>query len=307
MAVKAATKAFLVGLRRLKYKWLILAALAALVWWSLESAQEGWKGLLPVSKKCPPGQAWDARATRCVVVPETASASGPELLPWPSHDITLSTKGREADAAAPFEKMLNLCKSTLKRTHDIESLEDVKKNWGVYHNSISTGGDGLCYILRKTRDVDTKIKAYSQSWLRATVLVANATGRLTSAQEANLKLFMSIPDTYGGICPLIENDLTLASHAGAYTTPVNIGAGKWGSLVFSLYPIKPREIPAGNTIADKRFGIIIHELSHVACMGGGGACSGLDKTNHGGDQTMIDNTLRDISAEIGLKPHNPKR
>jgi hypothetical protein len=199
------------------------------------------------------------------------------------------------------ETLLDAYKKSIKGTHKkVTSISDVEKYWGVYRN---VGGDGLYYILRKTDDVPDKIRAYSETWRRATALVNKTGGRLTPVQVNNLKLFTSIPDAYGGVVPMIESDLTLGASAGAYSSNSTFVNGKLTPLVFSLYPIKPREIPVGNTLSDKRFGIIIHEMSHVACRDR--VCSGMIN-GHGGDQAIVDNTLRDISAETGLKPYNPE-
>ena len=226
-------------------------------------------------------------------VPRPAPSKAPELIDWP---FTYSTGNK---SIAPYQKLLDTYKKSIKNTHkQVATLDDVEKYWGVYRNV-----GGLYYILRKTDDVADKIRAYSETWRRATALVQKTRGRLTPAQVDNLDRFASIPNKHGGVVPMIESDLTLGATAGAYSSNNTLLDGKLTPVVFSLYPIKPREIPAGNTIADKRFGIIIHEMSHVACQNK--ACAGLIN-GHGGDQTVVDNALRDISAENGLKPHNPE-
>lgn len=217
-------------------------------------------------------------------------SKAPDLIDWPS----------TPSGTTPFQKLLDAYKKSIKNTHkQVASLDDVEKYWGVYRNV-----GGLYYVLRKTDDVADKIRAYSETWRRAIALAKKTRGRLTPAQVDNLDRFASIPNKHGGVVPMIESDLTLGATAGAYSSNGTFLDGKLTPVVFSLYPIKPREIPAGNTLADKRFGIIIHEMSHVACQGS--ACSGVDKTGHGGDQTVVDGALRDISAENGLKPHNPE-
>ena len=200
---------------------------------------------------------------------------------------------------SPFDVAVNVYKNIILRTHKkINTLSDVEKYWGVYSN-----GTGRFYIIRKTGDINDKVKSYSRSWSLGTKLSKNLSGKMSQTQERNIKNYFDIPNKHGGICPFAESDLGLGARAGAYASATAIGNVPT-TLVFSLYPIRPNEIPAGNTIADKRFGIFIHELSHVACLSG--ACTGLDNTGHGGQQVTIDEKLRDISAEIGLKPHNPK-
>jgi hypothetical protein len=209
------------------------------------------------------------------------------LVKWPTANVS------------PFEKAVNVYKNIINNTHKkINTISDVEKYWGVYSN-----GAGLFYIIRKTGDVNEKVKSYSRSWSLGTKLSKNLAGKVSPVQERNIKDYFNIPNKYGGICPFVESDLELGARAGAYASATVIGNVPT-TLVFSLYPIRPNEIPAGNTIADKRFGIFIHELSHVACLSG--ACTGLDNTGHGGQQVTIDDKLRDISAEMGLKPHNPK-
>ena len=200
--------------------------------------------------------------------------------------------------ASPFERAANVYKNIINNTHKgVHTSADVEKYWGIYSN-----GAGLFYIIRKTGDVNEKVKSYSRSWGRGKKLSMNLSGKVSQTQERNVKNYFNIPNKYGGICPFVESDLGLGAQSGAYASPTWIG-NENTTLVFSLYPIRPNEIPAGNTIADKRFGIFIHELSHVACLSG--ACTGLDNTGHGGQQVTIDDTFRDICARLGLKPHNP--
>ena len=200
--------------------------------------------------------------------------------------------------ASPFERAANVYKNIINNTHKgVHTSADVEKYWGIYSN-----GAGLFYIIRKTGDVNEKVKSYSRSWGRGKKLSMNLSGKVSQTQERNVKNYFNIPNKYGGICPFVESDLGLGAQSGAYASPTWIG-NENTTLVFSLYPIRPNEIPAGNTIADKRFGIFIHELSHVACLSG--ACTGLDNTGHGGQQVTNDDTFRDICARLGLKPHNP--
>jgi hypothetical protein len=194
-----------------------------------------------------------------------------------------------------MEKLLNSYKRAIKDTHKLASLEDVEKHWGAYR---SVDGSGLCFILRKSNDIPAKIAAYSESWARSRVLLKHSRGKITADQYQNFKTFISIPDMYGGLCPLIESDLTLGAFAGAFLTLIP----SFEPVIFSYYPVPKGEIPPGNTLADKRFGIVLHELSHVACSEQD--CKGME-AGHGGGQTVVENVLRDISAKFGLKPHNP--
>ncbi len=209
------------------------------------------------------------------------------LVKWPTANVS------------PFEKAVSVYKNIINNTHKlIHTMADVEKHWGIYSN-----GAGLYYIVRKTGDVNEKVKSYTRSWKHGVTMSRNLSGKVSPSQEKNVKDYFNIPNKYGGICPLVESDLDLGARAGAYASATVIGNVPT-TLVFSLYPIRPNEIPAGNTVADKRFGIFIHELSHVACLSG--ACTGLDNTGHGGQQQALDDKFRDICARIGLKPHNPK-
>lgn len=209
------------------------------------------------------------------------------LIKWPTANVS------------PFERAVNVYKDVINNTHkSVNTIADVEKNWGIYSN-----GAGLYFIIRKTGDINEKVKSYSRSWSLGIKLSRNLSGQVSQVQERNVKNYFNIPNKYGGICPFVESDLGLGARAGAYASAIWIG-NENTTLVFSLYPIRPNEIPAGNTIADKRFGIFIHELSHVACLSG--ACTGLDNTGHGGQQVTIEDKFRDICARLGLKPHNPK-
>jgi hypothetical protein len=257
-----------------------------------------------VKTNCPGGLVWNSATKTCagtkppapkppVPKPPTPKPSAPKpptptlkQVPWPS-----------ASDMSPFGQAVNIYKKRIRETHSkANTPSDVEKYWGIYKI------DDLYFIIRKSGNISEKLKSYLRSWTHGVKLSNRIHGRVSAAQENNIKKYFATPGKYGGITPFIESDLDLGAHAGAYAAPAKIGNDEV-TVVFSLYPIRPNEIPAGNTIADKRFGIFIHELSHVGC--GSGACSGLDKTGHGGEQVVIDNTLRDISAKTGLKPLNP--
>ena len=245
---------------------------------------------LPPEKKrvpCPQGYAWDTYESKCLK--KFSSPFYLKIVPWPS-------QGDTSDLA----RMLNNIINCIKITHHAPNV-DPRAQWAIYHNSVEFGGDGFLYVLLRTGDIKAKLASYAESWRRATILINNTAKKLPDNRVGNLMKFLSVPNRYGGVVPLVESgwpDYKPRSGAFTYTTTFD---NCRMSTIFSLYSMQ-RPTP-GQTISDKRFGIVIHELSHVACLNSKKiACEGLDKTSHGGDQVITDNMLRDIAAAKGLKP-----
>ena len=232
--------------------------------------------------KCGAGYAWDAYLSKCV----KQKTKSPRAIKvnWPQKSDT-----------TPRAQMLLTIQSILKTLHK-KSL-DVSKEWGIYHNPVEYGGNGLCFVIRNTGNIQEKVKSYTEVWRRGSILNSNIAG-ISLKQKANINYYFSIPYRYGGICPLVETALDLEPGGGAFAAYRKI-RGCLTTIVFSMYPILQWQITPGQTIMDKRFGVFLHELSHVGC--NVNSCSSLVK-GHGGEQLTIDNAIRDISAKLGLKP-----
>ena len=132
-------------------RFLVIAALGAMalvLLWQPRQRPEGmlsadekqYRSMFPITRytrKCTqPNHAWDIYANTCVKSAKTQEPN-PILLKWPS---TQTTK---------FDALVNAYKVSIANTHKT-SVQEVEDKWGVYYNSVRTGGDGLCYILRKT-------------------------------------------------------------------------------------------------------------------------------------------------------------
>lgn len=223
-------------------------------------------------------------------------ASTANLVPWPTSQIP----------GGPGQLLLTAYKNNILRIHsknnkNLKTIADVEKIWGLYRNPHS----GLYEILVMSADVPIKQAASAETW-RRTRLMVDLVSKTTLPKKFVKKLqdFVNIPKIYGGLSPISECDSTLGSNAGALASSLAFKGGKIPH-VFTLWRVPPRDVAPGETMADKRFGIIVHEMTHVICHDQN--CAGLDDTGHCGDQQMVEDVLRRVCAKHGLKPPLPAK
>lgn len=222
-------------------------------------------------------------------------ASTANLLPWPTSQIP----------GGPGQLLLTAYKNNILRIHSknksLKTIADVEKIWGLYRNP----HNGLYEILVMSADVPAKQAASAETW-RRTKLMIDLVAKTTNLPQKfvkKLQEFASIPNRYGGLSPISECDETIGAGAGAMASNPTFKGGNI-SHVLTLWRVPPRDVEPGETMADKRFGIIIHEMSHAACHAG---CAGLDGGGHCGEQKVVEDALRKVCAKRGLKRQLPAK
>ena len=230
------------------------------------------------------------------VLTDLEPASTANLVPWPTAQIP----------GGPGQLLLTAYKQQILYSHKgatIKTMADIEKYWGLYRNP----HNGLYEILVMSADVPAKQAASAETW-RRTKLMIDLVAKTNLPQKFVKKLqdFAAIPKKFGGLSPITECEPTIGrpGQAGAYANSVVV-RGEKVPHVSTLWRVPKRDVAPGDTMADKRFGIIIHETTHVAC--GNKNCIGLDGTGHCGEFQVVEVALRKVCAKHGLKKALPAK